>query len=328
VSDVRRRGARPESPPWRRPANRPEWERVVQSHRELPLPAIGPVLLLGSFMRWPPGVEGRPKLDTLLTFYEDRLEKRALQGYLSAAVRCGLLIIRRRSSPSNPTVYDAGVPTGEASPVLTLGDARTFDTCTPVHVSNPPELVDTCTPVHVNDVDTCTPTQQHVHRGAPYPTQIPDRGVLLDVGDDVSTASRSAPLLAVLTGSDHSAGPSAVLHAAPTLADGQAAAARLAVPLPAPLAAQVTQRWRVRVARTAVSLLAAGWPVDELVATVHARPWDGVVNAGAVLASRCEELLAAPVPTSRTSDTSGLVTSDSPAASPPHDQVERRTIPG
>lgn len=259
------------------------------THALLPLPAKAVVLLLGSYMDWstPAVPSGFRSLADLEDDLSSQVRERALQRYLSEAVRLGLLVITSDPSPHRPPRYGAAIPTGEvAAPAATLP----LEVLSPVDNGSSPARTCRCHPG-----DTCTVGRHHLHVQTPDP--------VVDPGKDknnpplVPPSSTGRPLLALVDGQGNPGGEhphSAQLTSAPIPRHVELVTSGLIAALPDELGRRVVRRWEERATAQVARLLVGGWTTDRLVEVVVRPSWHGVANPGAVLVSRLQAIDVVP----------------------------------
>jgi hypothetical protein len=277
----------------RAPVHRPEWERAVFTS-PLKLSAKAVVLLVGSYMNWRggSGTNAYPGVARIESDLGSQVGESAIEKYLSAAVRHGLLVVTSDPSPGRACVYRAGVPTGE--PAAAAGTL-------PLDVGSPgDEGLHTSTPVRVMASNASTDSFEHPHARAfehphirpPYPS----RSSREDPLPPKPPAPTDRPLLAVVASEPGGRTPAVVgaLTEVVIPRHVELVAAGLVAALPDELPSRVVRRWERRVAVQVSRLLALGWETGDLVDEVIRPSWSGVANPGAVLVSRLQSLAPRP----------------------------------
>lgn len=265
------------------------------THLTLSLPAKAVVILMGSYLDWStPAAAGFRSLADLEDDLSSQVKERALQRYLSDAVRLGLLVITSDPSAHRPTRYRAAVPTGEVvAPAAMLPP----DVLSPVD-----KQVTPARPCRCHPGDTCTAVHPHLHDQTLTPARTDTRSSV-DPGKANPTplppsSSTDRPLLALVEGN-----PGGTTQASGDLAEVpiprhvELVTHGLVAALPYKLSSHVGRRWETRVAKQVARLLAGGWSTDQLVDLVIRPTWQGVVNPGAVLVSRLSALPGQPLAT-------------------------------
>lgn len=276
----------------RAPRDRAEWTKAVLTNPQLPLPAKAVVVLVGTYMNWQgrAGVDAYPSLGRLEDDLGSQVGARALQKYLSAAVRLGLLVVTSDPSPGRACVYRAGVPTGE--PAASAGTL-------PLDVLSPGDnLPSPARPCRCGRCITCTTAFEHLHAEV----RTPARTFALsspDPAEDPRTPlpPGDRPLLALVVDDDRGDNPdppAGDLSAVPIPRHVELVAHGLVASIPDELGSRVVRRWERRVSVQVARLLAGGWSTDQLVEHVVKPSWQGVGNPGAVLVSRLQALEARP----------------------------------
>lgn len=279
----------------RAPAHRPEWERAVFTS-PLKLSAKAVVLLVGSYMDWRGGVGSNayPGVARLQSDLGHQVGESAIEKYLSAAVRHGLLVVTSDPSPGRACVYRAGVPTGE--PAASAGTLD-LDLVSPAEESAE-EGRHTSTSVRVMAGNTSTESFEHPHVRAfehqhvrpPYPTSSSQEDPLPPYPPRLDR-----PLLALVDGTTGgTTPPSGALSEAPIPRHVELVAAGLVAALPSALPARVVRRWERQVEVQTARLLAGGWTTDRLVELAVQPSWQGVGNPGAVLVQRLKAIGSTP----------------------------------